>query len=852
MLANRQGRPADAASSLRAVLHDLTSSNGASLDAERGVLRCNVLITLALSELLTESLPAAEARLDEAQAIAEGLGDVSLMARVAFQRGTIHGRVGDLSTAWREMQVALAHRDAFSLKEQVAMLLNQGMLSFELARPEDALAAFVEAGRLAKANRLDLQHRMARHNEGYAVYLLGDLPRALAIMESAEGIVEDQWFGTEVLDRGRVLLEAGLVAEAVQVLTEGAARTDGQNRHLRAEFDLEIARAHRLQGRLDQAATAAASSRAGYEEVGATAWAAKARVAMIAIDLDRHRRGRRSSVAASVPDGPVGAVELLAAGRAGDELAATASRLGDAELVRSATVAAAEAFLAAGDVDAARERISAVGGSTIGSLVSDLSASGIEAEVLAASADPAGARRVLVRSARRLAAAQEGSASLDLRTATAVHGVRLARLDLQLALPRGPQAVLESLERWRSATDRLPSLGRPADDRLAALTEQLRSAQMQLRGGGEPQQLEQLRRKVGELERAIRARDWSLSSETGDFAAIETRVREGRAALTRADRDLVWFFGHEDRLMGVGVVGGRAVVRDLMGLAAATELAHRVRVDLRTAATMGLGPFRGAVWGSLASAARELDDRLLRPWRAKRSGIVLVTCQEISALPWALMPSLAGCPVTLARSLTSFARREAAGGLRPRPSVHVSVGPHVPRGDAEGASVRRAWTAAGARVPNVGRSSAAGLVQAMSSANVVHVAAHGIHQVQSPLFSSLALHDGPVFAHELQASGVGADHVVLSACDVGSAVSRPGEEQLGMAAAVHSLGARSVVAAVSPVPDDVAAAAMARHHEALASGVTSDEALAMAIAATDPVAAAFVHLGGRFTLSREA
>lgn len=816
------------------------------------MLRCNVLITLALSELLTHSLPAAQARLVEAQAVAEELGDVGLMARVAFQRGTIHGRVGDLSTAWRELQVALARPDAFSLNEQVAMQLNQGMLSFELFRPHDALAAFVEAGRLASANGLDLQHRMARHNEGFALYLLGDLPRALAIMESAEDIVEDQWFGTEVLDRGRVLLEAGLVAEAVQVLTEGAARTDGQNRHLRAEFDLELARAHRLQGRLDRAAAAAASSRAGYEEVGAAAWAAKARLTTISIDLDRHRRDRRSQrgpLAADATDVPGSgtAAALVAAGRVADELADTASGLGDAELARAATVTAAEAYLAGGDVDVARERIGTVGVVKHGSLVSDLSASGVQAEVLAASADAAGARRVLVRSARRLAAAQEGSASLDLRTATAVHGVRLARLDLRLALPRGPQAVLESLERWRSATDRLPSLNRPADERLAALTEQLRSAQRQLRGEVEPHQLEPLRRRVGELEHAIRARDWSLSSETGDFAPVETRVREGRAALNRADRDLVWFFGHEGRLMGVGVIGGRAVVRDLMGLAAATELAQRVRVDLRTASTTRLGPFTSAVWGSLASAARELDDQLVRSWRPRRSGMVLVTCQEISALPWALMPSMVGRPLTLARSLTSFARREQPGGRRASLSVHVSVGPHVSRGDAEGASVGRTWAAAGARADVAGRSSAAGLVRAMSSAHVVHVAAHGTHQVQSPLFSSLALHDGPVFAHELQASGVTADHVVLSACDVGSAVSRPGEEQLGMAAAVHALGARSVIAAVSPVPDGVAADLMTRHHDGLAAGMASDESLAAAIAATDPVAASFLHLGGRFT-----
>ena len=87
---------------------------------------------------------------------------------------------------------------------------------------------------------------------------------------------------------------------------------------------------------------------------------------------------------------------------------------------------------------------------------------------LVAAGDLAPARRILVRASRRLAAGQEGSASLDLRTARAVHGARLSELDLELAVPRGSGAVLEALERWRSATDRLPSLGRPDDEQLAA------------------------------------------------------------------------------------------------------------------------------------------------------------------------------------------------------------------------------------------------------------------------------------------------------------------------------------------------------------------------------------------------
>jgi len=290
-----------------------------------------------------------------------------------------------------------------------------------------------------------------------------------------------------------------------------------------------------------------------------------------------------------------------------------------------------------------------------------------------------------------------------------------------------------------------------------------------------------------------------------------------------------------------------------MPLAEAVELAHRIRVDLRTAATRELGPFAPAVWGSLRAAAERLDAAAVRPWGLRRTGLVVVTCEEVSALPWSLLPSLAGVPFTVASSLTSFARRAdgpddvgAPAGKRDPARVHVSVGPSLRRASGEASAVAQAW-ADHADVTVAQPSVARGLVEAMGVDDVVHVAAHGTHQVQSPLFSSVHLHDGPVFAHELQAAGVRARHVVLSACEVGSATFRPGEEQLGLAAAVLSLGARSAVAAVSPVPDEVAAETMVRHHRALARGVPSDEALASALAGGEPIAAAFLHLGGRFT-----
>ena len=92
----------------------------------------------------------------------------------------------------------------------------------------------------------------------------------------------------------------------------------------------------------------------------------------------------------------------------------------------------------------------------------------------------------------------------------------------------------------------------------------------------------------------------------------------------------------------------------------------------------------------------------------------------------------------------------------------------------------------------------------MPGSRILHLAAHGVHQTENPLFSSLRLVDGPLFAHELDQTANTPEHVVLSACELGLATVRPGDEALGLTSVLLHLGTRSVVAGVARVGDDVA------------------------------------------------
>ena len=762
------------------------------------------------------------ALLDEARStIPEDL-EAELLPRYHFQRGSIWARAGDLRRA--EEDLARVRRDAFSDAEWRSVLLTRGLVHAELGRAREAEALFRDAKEKAAAAGDESLLLTAQHDEAYAVYLSGDLPRAHALMSAANRSGEHHTPSIAFLDHALVLIDSGLVDEALGMLRQAAAPPGAPAKgHTLAEIHLESARAFRLVGDARSAGRAVARSRRAYHRLGLPLGEANAQLLQLQIWLD-------------------GGKATAAMARDADALVAVGTQHRSPSLVDRASTVAAEAYVGLGDVHRAAGRLASASEVRARSLQGELHRAAVKALVEQARGDLPAARRSLSRGARLLARGQLGSASLDLRTATAVHGVRLARLDLDLALPAGAPAVLASLERWQSATDRLPGLRPPDDPLQQSLTDELRSLVHRLRQQPDVTTVAQTSARVADLQRRIRARDWALAKGTSD-RPVPVDLASARALLNERDRTCIWLFVHGGRVKGVVTADGRTRLVDVMDLDAAIELSTRARADLGVLAAYQLGPLGGAVVGSLRATMTALDDLVLRPWHGGSGGLVLVPCRQLAGLPWALAPSMAGRPLTVARSLGGWARR--TGSTEEVPALHVSVGPRLERAPEEAAAIAATWRA-GSVVEVASPARAAGLVDAVTSADIVHVAAHGTHEPQSPLFSSIELDDGPVFAHEFQPRGIRAKHVVLSACDVGTATVRPGEESLGLAASMLSLGAASVVAAISPVPDDVACEVMTAHHRHLAAGRSTDEALALAIAAHDPVAAAFHSMGSQW------
>jgi hypothetical protein len=496
-----------------------------------------------------------------------------------------------------------------------------------------------------------------------------------------------------------------------------------------------------------------------------------------------------------------------------------------------------ESLLLRGDVDAAAEAVQCLRGRVQQGVAGDMHDRLLLVRVAAAQGDSRRARREVHTALRRLTRRQAPTQSLEVRSALAVHGRRLAEWDLDDALRSGSaRRVFDSVERWRAVSHRLPPLSGSEDLAGAERVAELRLVRRRLADGAAPDDEARLRARVAHLEWQVAQQDWS-TSEHGDGSGVEgaTTLTRARTVLDRRQEHALVLFDHEQGQFLLHSGPAETTVQHLGSLTRIEALAERLLRDLRAEAYAAADPVMARAVGRAVDSSLAQLDRALFAGTDLGDGdtrVVVSPSRSLASVPWTALPSLAGRPVTVATSMTRWAMPEVApaGPL----TVAALAGPDLRRARAEADAVAAVW---GAAVGSAGPDDGSRLRLALRRDTVVHVAAHGTHERQNPYFSSLLLADGPLSAHELPRP-VTSGHVVLSACDVGQADLRPGDEPLGLTAALLALGVRSVVAAVAPVPDELAAAAMVDYHRLLASGHGAAEALATTVSA-HPGARAF-------------
>lgn len=770
--------------------------------------------------------------------------------RAAVQHALVLQQLGRFDEALEGYRRALAVlRRAGDRLWEARVLGNRGVLH---THRREFRAARADLGRAETLfDDLGLAHAvgLVRHNLAYMFACQGDVPAALDAFDRAEESYRAAGASRlELLfDRADLLLAVRLVAEARQAAEQAVAELAGKRMTLRlAEARLMLSQAALLDGDVETARRAAQDAARAFARQNRPGYAALARYAGLRAAWEGgERSGRLLANARATAEAlqragwPVAALDArvlvcrvaLALGRLDDAgrqlaLASRARNRGPVELRARAWHAKALLSLARGD------RRGAFDGLRCGMTVLDEHRTTLGAT--------------------------------ELRAHLSGHGTELAALGLRLALEDGrAAAVFEWSERWRAGALRNRPARPPQDPGLARDLAELRRVVQERNqaalGGGETAALV---RRQAELEEQVRRRSRRVAGARAEPAGGPPAIASLQEAL--GHRVLVEISELDGLLHAVTITAAGARLHRLGESATvAQELAGLTFALRRLARRGGSAASRDAAAAAVAHAAGALDRLLLEPIKddVGERPLVIVPTGALHATPWALLPTCRGRPVVVSpcaemwhRAVTSAPVRDPAGdptgdpaGRSPGPAVLVA-GPDLAYAAEEVAALAVRYPEA---VTLSGEAAGAtAVLRALDGATLGHIAAHGSFRADNPLFSCLHLSDGPLTVYDLEGLEGPPALLVLSACESGLSSVHPGDELMGLAAALLEVGTRALIASIVDVPDDQTARLMVAVHDRLRAGVPPAVALCQAqgqMAGDDPramaAAAAFVCFG---------
>jgi len=848
------GRPAAAVRQLRAGLRLIGNGGDAAGGGDPAVteIRARLLVSLAWAESERGRVDVGFRLLDEAERLIPPAQRAILFA----QRGLLLKRSGRNEEALRQYDqaVALLIEQASPL-DLVKVLNNRSLVHLEAGHIRLARADLHRCRQVAERHGLALHVVLSRVNLGCMDVVAGDLPSALgafaAAREDFEALAPGR-LSSLAVERARALVAAGLFTEADRELAYAAEQAASQRlSHIYADAVQVRAEAALLAGSAEAAQRWARHARERFLGRDNARRAALASLLELRADLAAasersspwevgpEGRGGLGGRPASAGSGAAAEPALRVAGRA-QSLAGRLDRLGLAEDARVASLVAARALISAGRPGHAARAVARYGPpGPVDRLDTRLLWRLARAELAWADARAADASRQLMAGMATLHRHRTQFGCLDLQTGAAVHGQDLARAGLAAALANGsPDAVYRWSERVRAQALLLPTVRPPDDSAAAAALEELRQARHTLRArelAGRP--THGLPARIEALQRRVREQSWATPGRRDVPAPAPAPIRAIRDELAGAA--LVIYLRGGPRLWALVVVGDSARLRPLGGYATAAEAVLRLRADLDVKAGRALpGQLAAAVSAAARQDADAVATAVLTPLLADVGDrdLVVVPTGILTTVPWAVLPGCTGRPVTVAPSATAWhAARQRLRAARqrdpywPGPQVPTLLvaGPGNARGEAEIAAV--AALRPGARVLSGADATPAATLAALDSAAIVHIAAHGHHQAENALFSTLDLAGGPLLGYDLQRLAQVPHMVVLSSCDLGLTDVRPGDETFGIVSALLSAGAATVVASVARVADHTAMAAMVAYHRAITGGTPPAAALAAAL-----------------------
>ena len=748
-------------------------------------------VSAALQEL--DEVTAAQARTQQA-AILQSIGhNDEALATLRMALPVLLQHAGQSSWAVR----ALSNRS----------LLHIGSRSFRAAEADLLLAQ-----KLCRRDGLETFAANVEHNLGWLSASCGEVIGALehyALAEEKYAAIGVE-VGALAEARARLFLSVRLVEEARAAADRAVEIHRSQGRSLQLmESELLLSTVALIQGDVATANEAARRALAGHRRYSRAGGVALAKYALLQADV----AGRH------------GSVQPAQARRAADELAAA----GWVVPALEARVLAGRLALERGQLGQARRDLrQAAKARSTGPADSRARAWLAEAVLRHADGRRAAAKRAVHAGIRLVDDYQASLGATELRAHVSMHRGGLADFGLQLAIEdRKPRQILSLVERGRASALLLRPPRPPTDPVLATALADLRTTAQEIEQrraeGRAPAEL--LHRQVG-LEGVIaeRCRRFPATARTVQSSRRTFGELTGRLG---DDLVLVEFIESGGALGVVTVAAGQVRFKTLGSVDPFPRQLQNLAFALRQLADPFLTDAgRRAAEMLEAKLSAELDAELFTPLErvlGERS-LVIVPSASLQAMPWSALPTCAGRPVTVSPSARMWLHADEVAARSDR--IVVVAGPGLPGALREAAQVAGMHPSA-ERLHGAAATVAATLA-AIEGAGVVHLATHGVLRSDNPFFSALLLADGPVTVYELLRLDRAPVHVVLAACEAAASAAVAGDETLGLAAAMLSLGTVSLIAPLTRVADRMAVGLMQSYHRELRAGYSPAESLARA------------------------
>jgi len=765
----------------------------------------DVLASLAVALFSTGRTAAGLAAFEAALRRSSGV----LAAQVLYRRGIVFIRLGRFPEGLEDARHAVVVLRRAGDPLWTARALNVRATAYlRLGSTSRADADYVAAIRLYSTIGQELEALAPMLNRALTAYASGDLPAALAYLDAATPSYQRLKVPTITLrvKRCAVLLAAGLAGDALTEAAAALAEIEEIHGQFTEKADLLLLAAN--------CALAAAQPQVALDRAQAAY-----RMYRSQRSTWRQAHAARVLVQARYEVGPVSAPLLREANRS----AARLDTLGSSD--------AAQAHLLAGRIaldrdrrDAAERHLAAVA-RTKGRGPALSRVSGWLGEALRAEA--AG------RPGRMLTACRRGLDVLDeyrlalgaseLRAQATVHGAELAGLALRhAAQARRPRLLLTWSERWRATAYAVPPVRPSADTKLNASLAMLRIVTRgldQARSQGMPSA--SLQKEQQRLEAEVRA------------SALRAR---GNAPWTRAPfspADLLDELGAAQLIEIVDVDGSLHVLVCAQGkvrqIAAgrasdAMKAADFARFALRRLARSRPGDDPSSSLAVLDKAGPALQHALLGP-AVRHLGdgpVIIVPTGKLHPIPWAILPALKDRVISVAPSAAGWMRAHRA----PEPRLRHVVLARGPGLASDGAEVPELATLYhDVTVLDDAAATADKVLSALDGAWLAHIAAHGIFRADSPLFSSLRMHDGPLTVYDFERLNRAPYRLVLSSCEGAALAPAGANELLGLASSLLPLGTAGIIAGLVPLNDEALVPLMVDLHGHLRAGQTLAESL---------------------------